>query len=223
MKKEIIQTADGSHTVSVPEMKVTYHSVHGAIQESMHVFIEAGLHYVSGCLGQPDTLHVFEMGFGTGLNAFLTAIWAIDAQTKIHYTTVETSPLFLEEAATLNYAATLGHHDLFQQLHQSNWNDETHLNEFFTLEKRRTSLLDFATDKQFHLVYFDAFAPSAQPELWTEDIFKKLFTMLQPGGMLVTYCSKGDVRRAMIAAGFTVKKIPGPPGKREMLQAEKSA
>jgi tRNA U34 5-methylaminomethyl-2-thiouridine-forming methyltransferase MnmC len=222
VKKEIIRTADGSHTVSVPEMNVTYHSVHGAIQESIHVFIEAGLQYMSARFKESDMLRIFEMGFGTGLNAFLTAIWANEGQAKVHYTAVETSPLFLEEAATLNYADSLGHHDLFQQLHRSNWNDETRLNEFFILEKRRTSLLDFATNKQFHLVYFDAFAPSAQPELWTKEIFEKLHSMLLPGGTLVTYCSKGDVRRAMIAAGFTVEKIPGPPGKREMLRAAKS-
>lgn len=221
MKKEIIQTADGSHTVSIPEMNVTYHSVHGAIQESRHVFIEAGLAYLSGRLEQPGILRIFEMGFGTGLNAFLTAIKATEAQTEIHYTAIETSPLFLEEVTTLNYTEVLGHRDLFQQLHQSNWNDETVINEFFTIEKQRLSLLDFTTSNRFHLIYFDAFAPSAQPELWTKEIFEKLFAAMLPGGMLVTYCSKGDVRRAMMAAGFTVEKIPGPPGKREMVRAEK--
>lgn len=195
--------------------------MHGAIHESMHVFIEAGLHYVSSRLERPDTLRIFEMGFGTGLNAFLTAIWAAENKSRISYTTVETSPLLLEEAATLNYTDSLGHSDLFQQLHQSNWNEERQNNEFFTLEKRQCSLLDFVTDKQFHLVYFDAFAPSAQPELWTEEIFKKLFAMLLPGGVLVTYCSKGVVRRAMQAAGFSIEKIPGPPGKREMVRAKR--
>jgi tRNA U34 5-methylaminomethyl-2-thiouridine-forming methyltransferase MnmC len=223
VKKEIIQTADGSHTVSIPDMNVTYHSVHGAIQESKHVFIEAGLYFASGRLVRPDKWYIFEMGFGTGLNAFLTAIWAEQNRQPIHYTAVETSPMFLEEAAKLNYSHTLGHEALFQQLHRRNWNDEVVISDFFTLEKRRTSLLDFSTDKPFDLVYFDAFAPSAQPELWTKEVFEKLYAMLLPGGVLVTYCSKGDVKRAMKAAGFVIKKLPGPPGKREMLRAEKQA
>ena len=221
MKKEIIQTADGSHTVSIPEMNVTYHSVHGAIRESVHVFIEAGLYHVSRRLESPAMLHIFEMGFGTGLNAFLTATWAMETKTKVRYTAVETAPLFLEEAEKLNYASSSEHQALFRQLHQSNWNDEKVINEFFTLEKQRSGLQEFTTGNQFHLVYFDAFAPSAQPELWTKEIFEKLFGMLLPGGVLVTYCSKGDVRRAMTAAGFTIEKIPGPPGKREMVRAEK--
>ncbi|RYF86017.1 MAG: SAM-dependent methyltransferase [Chitinophagaceae bacterium] len=174
-------------------------------------------------MGATDKLQIFEMGFGTGLNAFLTAIQATETGRKVHYTTVETSPLFWEEVDGLNYTGVLGHAELFQQLHQNNWNGEIAINDFFTLEKRRIDLQNFQTEKRFDLLYYDAFAPSAQPELWTKETFEKLFHMLLPGGVLVTYCAKGSVRRAMVAAGFSVKKLPGPPGKREMIQAEKLA
>lgn len=222
MKREIIVTKDGSHTVGLPEMNVTYHSSHGAIQESMHVFIEAGLFYQlsrSGFQGLP--LHVLEMGFGTGLNAFLTAIEAEHRKIDIHYTAIEKYPLTLEEAGKLNYSGTLGHRDLFNQLHHCLWENEVAVSPYFTVRKEQTDLQSIAPGRSFQLVYFDAFAPSAQPELWTEDIFKKLYDMMTEKGILVTYCSKGMVRRAMQAAGFTVTKLPGPPGKREIVRAEK--
>jgi tRNA U34 5-methylaminomethyl-2-thiouridine-forming methyltransferase MnmC len=218
--REIVVTKDGSHTIAIPEKGVTYHSVHGAVQESVHVFIEAGLKYVlSQREGQP--LAVFEMGFGTGLNAFLTAIYAQEHKAHISYTAVETAPLVVEEVNALNYADTLGHPSLFHQLHASAWDKEVVLTDYFTLEKVQTDLATFSTPKQFDVLYYDAFAPSAQPELWTTEMFAKLFALLRQDGMLVTYCSKGDVRRAMQAAGFLVKKLPGPPGKREMLQAKR--
>lgn len=220
MKREVITTRDGSSTVSVPEMQVTYHSIHGAIQESRHVFIEAGLHYAwEQFPGVP--LRVFEMGFGSGLNALLTAMEAEQQQHNIHYVGVEAYPLGAEEVNVLNYGAALQQDALFQQLHQAAWNEPATLTNFFTLEKLETSLSNFSTSHPLHVIYYDAFAPSAQPELWTRDVFEKLYSMLTPGGMLTTYCSKGDVRRAMQAAGFTVTKLQGPRGKREMLRAEK--
>jgi tRNA U34 5-methylaminomethyl-2-thiouridine-forming methyltransferase MnmC len=220
--REIVITKDGSHTISIPEQKVTYHSVHGAIQESMHVFIETGLRYLlNRSITQP--VAIFEMGFGTGLNAFLTAIVATETKTIIHVTSVESWPLRSDETAVLNYPHTLGYDELFQKIHQCRWEEEVAINDFFSLQKVETELMNFSTTQPFSLIYFDAFAPSAQPELWTEEVFKKLYGMLLPSGVLVTYCSKGDVRRAMIAAGFTVKKLPGPPGKREILRGEKLA
>jgi tRNA U34 5-methylaminomethyl-2-thiouridine-forming methyltransferase MnmC len=223
MKREIIVTKDGSHTVEIPGMNVTYHSHHGAIQESKHVFIETGLNYQ---LNRPELqdfpLHIFEMGFGTGLNALLTAIEAEKRRIPIHYTAVEMYPLTLDEANTLNFSQVLGHQDVFEQLHLCEWETDTAITEHFTLRKVQTDLQDFAPGEAFHLVYFDAFAPSAQPELWTEEVFKKLFNMMAENGVLVTYCSKGVVRRAMQAAGFNVAKLPGPPGKREIVRAEKS-
>lgn len=219
MKKEIIITADGSNTVAIPEMNVTYHSHHGAIQESVHVFIEAGLRYISGRLERRDTLRIFEMGFGTGLNAFLTAIEVKKTKTNIHYTAVETAPLSLQEAGKLNYTQVLSYEELFQQLHQCNWNAEVQLSDCFSITKLHTDLAAFQSFHLYHLIFYDAFAPSAQPELWTQEVFEKLFAMLEPNGVLVTYCSKSDVRRAMQAAGFMVEKLPGPKGKREMVRA----
>lgn len=223
-------------------MQVTYHSHHGAVQESVHVFIEAGLRFVSGHTGAtgqatgqtpsivsdlasgptsnpPSTLRIFEMGFGTGLNAYLTALEAQRLQIPIHYIAVEQYPLTPEEAAALNYAQTGDDRQLFNQLHQAPWQEDASITPLFTLNKQQTSLLQFQLQTPVHLIYFDAFAPTAQPELWTEDVFKRLLAMLVPGGVLVTYCSKGVVRRAMQAAGFIVTKIPGPPGKREMVRA----
>lgn len=223
MKREIIVTKDGSHTVGIPGMNVTYHSHHGAIQESMHVFIEAGLkHWLGKQALKEVPIRIFEMGFGTGLNALLTAIEAKKSKINIHYTAAEMYPLSLKEASELNYSATLGHKDTFEQLHQSKWNEEVALTEHFILRKEQTDLLNFTSQLPFHLIYFDAFAPSAQPELWTEEVFKKLFDLTAEKGVLVTYCSKGSVRRAMQAAGYTVTKLPGPPGKREIVRAEKS-
>ena len=161
------------------------------------------------------------MGFGTGLNAFLTGIAASRFQKKMEYTTLETDPLRPEEAVLLNYTATLQHQELYTALHASPWNEVVPLTEYFSVRKENTSLLDFPTQNTFHLIYYDACAPAAQPELWTQEVFEKLWSLLEPMGVLVTYCSKGSVRRAMLAAGFQVTKIPGPPGQREMLRAEK--
>ncbi len=220
MKREIIITADGSHTVAIPSLNVTYHSRHGAIQESMHVFIEAGLRYL---ITQSTTLSInlFEMGFGTGLNAFLSAMEAQKQQRKIQYTAVERYPVSPEKAMALNYTQALQNHPLFTELHTCSWDEAVMINDFFTLKKVKTDLTNFSSRQIFDLIYYDAFAPTAQPELWTIEVFQKLFDLLAPGGVLVTYCAKGDVRRAMIAAGFTVTKLPGPKGKREMLRAEK--
>jgi len=209
---------DGSHTIEIPEMSVTYHSIHGAIQESMHVFIKEGLHYL---INQPSNqpINILEMGFGTGLNAFLTAIKAETKNIKIQYTAIEQFPITTTQADKLNYVEHLGHKEIFEKIHSAPWDEEIIITNNFKLKKENTNLLNHSTSQQFSLIYYDAFAPSAQPELWTKEVFEKLYSMLSPHGILVTYCSKGDVRRAMIAAGFNVKKLPGAPGKREMLRA----
>jgi len=214
MHREIILTKDGSHSVSIPEMNVTYHSIHGAVQESMHVFIHAGFHYIQDIF-PTGAVRILEIGFGTGLNALLTLQEATSLQRPVHYTSLELFPLEKEQALQLNYTDQ----QYFTTLHTSNWEEDVQLSPFFTLHKKRTSLLDFSSEPAFHLVYFDAFAPAAQPELWTKEVFEKLRKALFPSGALVTYCSKGDVRRAMQAAGFKVEKIAGPPGKREMVRA----
>jgi len=212
-------------------MNVSYHSHHGAIQESRHVFINAGLHYLLNNMQVP-ALYVFEMGFGTGLNALLTLIEANDRKQKIHYSTIELFPISPVEATTLNYCDQLKRKDLssaFEQLHQCEWENDISITPFFTIHKRKISLLDINSSNLFHdglfgqnLIYFDAFAPAAQPELWTKKIFEVLYSGLMPEGVLVTYCSKGTVRRAMQAAGFILEKIPGPPGKREIVRAIKN-
>ncbi|MFT3826459.1 MAG: tRNA (5-methylaminomethyl-2-thiouridine)(34)-methyltransferase MnmD [Chitinophagaceae bacterium] len=224
MQRNIIVTADGSHSVEIPSLQVTYHSVHGAIRESMHVFIEAGLHYWHTHAMQPEC-RILEMGFGTGLNALLTYSFAIATKQKIHYETIEAFPLSTTETAVLNYCEQLHQPNLqpvFEQLHSSNWHEAVSISEYLTLQKHQVTIEDFSTDQLYHIVFYDAFAPRAQPELWTEDVFRKLLNQLYPGGILVTYCSKGDVRRALMAAGFTVAKLTGPPGKREMLRAIKA-
>jgi tRNA U34 5-methylaminomethyl-2-thiouridine-forming methyltransferase MnmC len=213
MRRELVLTKDGSYTVAIPELQLTYHSKHGAVQESKHVFIQAGL---MGLQQQQSVIQVFEMGLGTGLNALLTAEVALANQQAVYYTAVEAFPLQLQELEGLNY--NLPNLDL---LHHANWNEPILLNPFFTIVKQACTIQDFTSTGLFHLIYYDAFAPSAQPELWTEAIFLKLYNLLAPKGLLVTYCSKGQVRRNMQAAGFVVEKIPGPPGKREMVRAHK--
>lgn len=219
MKRQLIVTNDGSHTISIPAMQVTYHSMYGAIQESKHIFINAGFHNIPN-----QSLDILEIGFGAGLNAILTLIEAEANKKTIHYTAIEKFPLTINEAAKLNYCEIMGRHDLkthFSLLHSSNWNETVTISDFFTLHKINHPLQSYQPDKEFNLVYFDAFAPAVQPELWTQEIFQKIFICLKRKGIMLTYCSKGDVRRAMLASGFTVKKIPGPPGKREILCAEK--
>lgn len=228
MQRNIILTKDGSHTIAIPGMNVTYHSMYGAIQESLHVFIEAGF-YAPGRSNQPGTLCILEVGFGTGLNALLTLIEAGKTQRPVHYTALELFPLDEEQVRSLNYCEQLDRTDLqpvFERLHSCRWEREILFSNCFTLQKRQASLVTLSTTTclpagatLLNLIYFDAFAPGVQPELWTKEVFEKLYAMLLPGGMLVTYCSKGDVRRAMQAAGFSTQKIPGPPGKREMLRA----
>ncbi|MGZ8557703.1 MAG: tRNA (5-methylaminomethyl-2-thiouridine)(34)-methyltransferase MnmD [Chitinophagaceae bacterium] len=225
MEKSIVITKDGSHTISIPEQNLTYHSHHGAIQESMHVYIDAGLKYVKDNL-MLSHMYIFEMGFGTGLNALLTLIEAEKLQQPVHYSSIELYPLHQDEIVLLNYLEQLNRKDLqpvFQQLHQCEWEKDNSITPFFTFKKIRINLIDFSAYQPVNLIYYDAFGPTAQPELWTKEVFEKLFEMLLPGGLLVTYCSKADVRRAMKAVGLIVKKIPGPWGKREMVRASKAS
>lgn len=224
MDRKIIVTADGSHSVQVEGTTLTYHSLHGAIQESQHVFIEAGL--LPWLQQKQQQLRIFEMGFGTGLNALLTWMQAKQAQQSVYYISIEQFPLTAQQAASLNYCAQLNLPEwepAFVAMHNCTWNRPNQLDTYFTLHKIQSSITDLVIQAEpFHLFYFDAFAPTAQPELWTEDIFKKLFALAAPGATLLTYCSKSIVRRAMQAAGWQVTKIPGPPRKREMVRASKS-
>lgn len=222
MERKVLTTADGSDTIAIPEMQVTYHSKHGAIQESNHVFLDAGLQYCTQTLGK-TSLQILEMGFGTGLNCLLTAIQARDKNYQIQYHTLEAFPLQPNEIASLNHGTVLNEQHLFMAIHQAGWETPQLILPGFQLIKYHTSLLSFELSSGIDCIYYDAFAPSAQPELWTTRIFEKLYSFLAPGGVLVTYCSKSVVRHSMKAAGFLVTKIPGPPGKREMVRAFKDA
>ncbi len=223
MKRAPVITKDGSHSIAVPELNVMYHSVHGALQESLHVFIHAGwAHWTAQNPGQP--VRIFEMGFGTGLNVLLTMDEAMKSGTHVYYETLECDPLTTEEAMALNYCEQLQRPDLlpfFRQLHTSAWEADIKIHDSFILNKTKDDLLTFVPKNKSDIIYYDAFAPAAQPECWTIPVFKKLYSMMNPSAILVTYCSKSAVRRNMTAAGFHVEKIPGPRGKREMVRGNR--
>lgn len=210
-------TSDGSSTLYTDRFGETYHSRHGAIQESMHVFMDAGWKALHP---KPEVLHILGMGFGTGLNALLAALQAKHESQQVHYTSLEAYPISKKEQASLNYGDMLDNAPLFEAMHAAPWDQALAIHPYFTLHKVHTKLEDYqGPSEPFSLIFYDAFAPNSQPELWTEDVFKKLHDWMHPGGILTTYCAKGAVRRAMIAAGFTAERIPGPPGKREMLRS----
>ena len=217
---QLVTTKDGSQTILNEVLGSTYHSRHGALTESKHVFIDKGLRKLLE--GQMTHITLLEMGFGTGLNALLTWKEAKELGLNIDYHGLELFPV--PEKVWSEYVLPEELKPIqagFEKIHQANWNIAVRLDEHFQLIKHEVSLLDFQTEKKFNLVYFDAFEPETQPELWTEQVFRKLFEMMEFGGVLTTYCCKGYVRRNMIAAGFMVEKVPGPPGKREMIVAQR--
>ncbi|MBT8312087.1 MAG: tRNA (5-methylaminomethyl-2-thiouridine)(34)-methyltransferase MnmD [Flavobacteriaceae bacterium] len=219
MKRRIIETADGSKTILIEDWQEQYHSIHGAVQEAYHVFIKQGLYAV-----EKQEIAILEMGFGTGLNALITYLESKKTQLKIRYYGIEAYPVSQEELAQLNYAAMLktpGLEDVFKQMHDYPWEEARDLVSNFSLHKKRMNFQDVSESEQYDLIYFDAFGPRVQPELWTLELFQKMYTALLPGGILVTYSAKGSVRRAMEQCGFQVERLAGPPGKREMLRAIK--
>jgi tRNA U34 5-methylaminomethyl-2-thiouridine-forming methyltransferase MnmC len=217
MQREIRLTADGSHTIALPDAGITYHSHHGAVGESRHVFIEAGLQPLFRSATVP--IAILEVGFGTGLNALLTLQEARQHQHSVLYTAIELLPLSPAEISQLNYGECLQDQPGFLAIHQACWEEAVAIDPYFTVKKIKTSLLTLKGINNFACIYFDAFSPTHQPELWTEAVFQQMYQLLLPGGLLVTYCSKSVVRKAMMAAGFRVEKIPGPWGKREMVRA----
>ena len=221
MDRHLQITADGSHTLAIPELGLTYHSHHGAVQESMHVYIDAGLLYLINAKDLAPVVHILEIGFGTGLNALLSVREAIKHRRHIHYTAIEKYPLTELEAQQLNHGRILNMQLQFEQIHHAPWEQAVVLHPYFTLEKKQRSLPGSIGSNGIHCIYFDAFSPTAQPEMWTQDFFELLYQGLLPGGILLTYCSKSSIRKAMVAAGFRVSKIQGPWGKREMVRAEK--
>jgi tRNA U34 5-methylaminomethyl-2-thiouridine-forming methyltransferase MnmC len=213
---EIRISEDGSHTLYLPAIDETYHSIHGAINESRHVFLDAGL-----SLLDTANIRVLEIGFGTGLNALLTAQYATDNNIKIEYSTIEKFPLQESVWAELNYGQVIGQEELFQSIHKAAWGIEKQISPDFTLLKLEADLNHLSLHSEFDRIFFDAFSPEKQPDLWTEAVFEQMYTLTAKDGILTTYCAKGAVRRAMQAAGYIVERIPGPIGKREMLRARK--
>lgn len=218
MKIELKQTADGSPTLYSEHFDQHYHSVFGAKQESDKVFIELGL---LPLLEKKSSIRIVEMGFGTGLNAWLTANIAFKNKKHIDYTGIEAYPIGIEMAAEIDTLLGSDTPTRLIELHTSPWQEAVAIHDFFTLTKRNEKLEDYLPNSLFDLIYFDAFAPETQPELWTTDVFKKLNALLAPDGVLTTYCSKVAVQRAMKAANFNVEKHPGPPHKREVIRAIK--
>lgn len=221
MKREIITTADGSTTIHLPDWDEQYHSKHGAIQEAYHVFIKHGLD-----LFTEEKIHLLEIGFGTGLNALITFLESEKRGLNVDYVGVEAYPVAMSEISKLNYIEALKAHEhaaVFKQLHVQSWDEPHQINPIFFLEKRQQFFDQITDENLFDLIYFDAFGARVQPELWTEDIFARMYKALKTEGVLVTYSAKGSVRRAMESVGFSVERLPGPPGKREMLRAIKEA
>lgn len=223
MKKIILETtADGSHTLFVPELNEHYHSTNGALQESKLVFIQNGLLHVPACVKE---INVLEVGFGTGLIALLTVLEAKKERRKINYVAIEPEPVNPQFISQLNYADVIGGTEAtgyFKKLHEAGWVYPSFLSDYFIINKIQARLEDVSLrDSQFNLVYFDAFGPEVQPELWSDEIFTQLYNCMKPDGILVTYSCKGTVKRALKVAGFTVEKLPGPAGKREVLRAMK--
>ncbi|MBL7857306.1 MAG: tRNA (5-methylaminomethyl-2-thiouridine)(34)-methyltransferase MnmD [Cyclobacteriaceae bacterium] len=218
----MIITGDGSHSLLNKEMNETYHSVHGAVQESQHVFIHHGLDLLLNDAGR-DEIRIFEVGFGTGLNALLTCQCLSGNSKKVFYSTVEAFPLSEEIWAKLNYANLQTPGGIFSRIHQSLWESFQQITPEFQLRKLHSTLQQLILlPLEFDLVYFDAFAPNKQPEMWDLAILKKVADAMKPGGILVTYCAKGQLKRDLASLGFVVETLPGPPGKKEMVRARKA-
>ena len=219
MKRKIITTADGSKTIQIEDWNEQYHSVHGAIQEAYHVFIKHGL-----SLFHDQPLSILEIGFGTGLNALITLLESKKLGLDIVYKGIEAYPVIREELEQLDYIEALDAADMelcFLNMHETSWGQSHPILPTFSLIKQQIDFREIVDVDQFDLIYFDAFGARVQPELWTEEVFAIMFRALKKDGVLVTYSAKGSVRRAMQAVGFVVERLPGPPGKREMLRALK--
>lgn len=220
MKIDIVETLDGSHSLYVKSIDEHYHSTFGAIQESRHVFIQSGYNQFAS-----KEIKILEIGFGTGLNCYLTLLNCLKSERAVHYYGIEKFPIAGEIWSKLNYPTHFpgSNPGLFSMIHEAEWNRETEIYPQFFLRKIETSVMDRDCFELplVDLVYFDAFSPEKQPELWERSVFESLYSAMNLGGILVTYCAKGYVRRTLVDVGFQVERIPGPPGKREILRAKK--
>ena len=216
---QLFKTEDGSYTIYVTEMNEHYHSIHGAIQESMHIFINAGLNFCKS-----DIINIYEIGFGTGLNALLTAVESLKSNKIINYTAIEKYPVDKTLIDKLNYSQFAGESgkEIFAGIHSAEWGKKIQITENFNLLKLEDDLTTSIPDDLFNLIYFDAFGPDKQPEMWTLEIFEKISKVTSSGGIFVTYSAKGEVKRNLRANGFSVDLLPGPPGKRQIIRAIKN-
>ena len=218
---ELFVTSDGSHSLQSHTYGVSYHSRYGAIQETQHIFINAGLRLKSVIQSE---ISILEIGFGTGLNALMTLIEAKRKNLQIAYTTLEAYPVDPKLAEQFNYIEQLDapdFKDAFLEMHLCEWGTPTSINDNFQFKKLKQRFEELNIENEFDLVYFDAFAPSAQPELWEAPLMERIFRALKPSGVMTTYCAKGAVKRTLKNIGFEVEALPGPPGKREMTRAVK--
>jgi len=219
LKREILITKDGSTTIHLPEWNENYHSKHGAIQEAKHVFIKNGL-----SLFENKSVSILEIGFGTGLNAFITFLEAKKMNQIINYVGVEAYPVAAVEVLQMNYISALNadqQSGIFKKMHESDWEEKIILDYNFNLTKRKQFFDKIDDENSYDLIYFDAFGFRVQPELWSTAIFQKMYNSLKNNSYLVTYAARGVVKRSMIEVGFKVEKLEGPPGKREMFRAYK--
>lgn len=230
MRRHIITSEDGSKTLALEEFQESYHSVHGALSESMHIFIKEGLFYYLDKYSERSQISILEAGLGTGLNCLLTAIELRNYPLKkmVQYTSVEKYPVTLGEAELLDYPALFPGNDeagdIYKTIHGSTWNSMTDISESISLLKIKNSFEEEFPKLSYQsidIVYYDAFSPETQPELWSDSIFREIFRALKPGGILVTYSSKGIVKRALRESGFEVKRLQGPKGKKHIVRAEK--
>jgi tRNA U34 5-methylaminomethyl-2-thiouridine-forming methyltransferase MnmC len=216
--KQIITTSDGSHTIYVPELDEHYHSVHGAAQESTIIFIKSGFDFCKA-----DPISILEVGFGTGLNALLTAIKSIEGKRVVNYTSIENHPLDNKIISFLNYPEFAGENgrEIFHLIHSSPWNTSVNICKNFNLHKIEADFTEKPLSGKYDLIYFDAFGPDKQPEMWTRGMFSEISAVTNKKGILVTYSAKGEVKRNLKECGFEVTLLPGPPGKRQMIRAVK--
>jgi tRNA U34 5-methylaminomethyl-2-thiouridine-forming methyltransferase MnmC len=217
--QKLILTSDGSHTIYIPELNEHYHSIHGAISESRHVFLEAGYRF-----SRVNPLRIFEAGFGTGLNALLTAIECGNDKRTVSYTSVEKYPLGTGIINSINHGILAGNEgiELYRKIHSAPWNRMTEISPFFSLEKLEGDLTELVFTGSYDIIYFDAFGPDKQPEMWSPAVFGKMGDLTVQGGVFVTYSAKGSVKRNLKACGFSVEMLPGPPGKRQITRAIKN-
>jgi tRNA U34 5-methylaminomethyl-2-thiouridine-forming methyltransferase MnmC len=211
----IITTYDGSHTVFHPGTGDHFHSIYGAVSESMHVFINAGFSYHPS-----KDVKIFEVGFGTGLNVLLTLKQAWSEKRKVRYDSIDNFILPVQITDSLNYAGISENinKDWFSLIHSLSWDKDHNITDFFTLRKILADIHEIDLPIKYDIVYFDAFGPDRQPDMWTEEIFMKIYKAMNPGGILTTYSSKGEVRRSLHRCGFMVEKLTGAHGKREMIR-----